>query len=246
MKILVIGGSGLIGKKLGQRLQDAGHQVVSASPSTGVNTLTGDGLAMAIEGAQVTIDVSNSPSFEDNAVLHFFQTSTANLLRAAADAGVAHYIILSVAGADRIPDSGYMRAKLVQEDAVKKSGIPYTILRATQFFEFIGAIAESGADGDLLRLTTASFQPIAAEDVAAELARIALSPPINATVDIAGPESAPLAEFAKRWLKAKQDSRNVVADKAARYFGALLEDRSLVPLRESRTGAIRFEEWVPR
>lgn len=146
----------------------------------------------------------------------------------------------------RILDSGYMRAKLVQEKAVRESGIPYTILRATQFFEFIGAIAESGADGDLLRLTTANFQPVAADDVAAELARIALRPPSNATVDIAGPESAPLVEFAKRWLKAKQDSRNVIADKAARYFGALLEDGSLVPQRQAITGAIRFEEWVPR
>ncbi|MFN7932707.1 MAG: SDR family oxidoreductase [Bryobacteraceae bacterium] len=246
MRIVIIGGSGLIGKKLGQRLRDAGHDIVPASPSTGVNALTGDGLAKAVEGAQVIVDVSNSPSFEDNAVMQFFQTSTTNLIRAATDSRVAHYVILSVVGADRIHDSGYMRAKLVQENVVKESGIPYTILRATQFFEFIGAIAESGADGGLLRLTTASFQPVAADDVAAELARIAVGPASNATVDLAGPDSAPLAEFAARWLKTKQDARQVIADNAARYFGALLEERSLVPLHESRTGTIRFEEWVRR
>ena len=229
MKIVIIGGSGLIGGKLTSKLREAGHEVVPASPKSGVDTLTGEGLAEALQGAQVVVDVSNSPSFEDEAVVHFFKTSTSNLLRAAALAGVQHHVIVSIVGVDRMPNLGYMRAKVVQERLVKDSKIPYTILRATPFFEFIGAIAELGADGPIIRLTDALFQPVAADDVAAELAKLVVGPPLNATVDLAGPERAPLAEFAARLLSAKHDSREVKTNPQAGYYGGQIEDGALVP-----------------
>jgi uncharacterized protein YbjT (DUF2867 family) len=246
MKIVIIGGSGLIGSKLAIRLRESGQEVVPASPSSGVDTLTGKGLAEAIEGAQVVVDVSNSQSFEETAATQFFETSTGNLLRAEAAAGVGHHVILSVVGADRMANVGYMRAKLVQEKMVKDSKIPYTILRATQFMEFIGAIAESGADGNNIRLTTALFQPVAADDVAAELAQLVVGPPLNATVDLAGPEKAPLAEFGARFLNAKSDSREVKADLLAGYFGAQVENDSLVPLDNRRIGSTHFHDWLLR
>jgi len=246
MKIVIIGGNGLIGSKAGKKLREGGHQVVSASPSTGVNTITGAGLTTALEGAHVVVDVSNSPSFEDAAVMDFFRISTGNLLREEAAASVGHHVAVSVVGADRLPDSGYMRAKRVQEDLIRDSKIPYTILRATQFFEFIGAIAESGADGQTVRLTGARLQPVAAEDVASEVARIAVDPPLNGMVELAGPDAAPLAEFCRQWLEAKEDSRKLIIDNNARYFGELLDDRSLVPEHSSRIGSIRFKDWLSR
>ena len=246
MKIVIIGGSGLIGGKLTSKLREAGHEVVPASPKSGVDTLTGEGLAEALQGAQVVVDVSNSPSFEDEAVVHFFKTSTSNLLRAAALAGVQHHVIVSIVGVDRMPNLGYMRAKVVQERLVKDSKIPYTILRATQFFEFIGAIAELGADGPIIRLTDALFQPVAADDVAAELAKLVVGPPLNATVDLAGPERAPLAEFAARLLSAKHDSREVKTDPQAGYYGGQIEDGALVPANHSRIGSTHFQDWLVR
>lgn len=246
MKIVIIGGSGLIGSKLTIKLRESGQNVVPASPSSGVDTLTGKGLAEAVRGAQVVVDVSNSQSFEEKAATEFFETSTGNLLRAEVDAGVGHHVILSVVGADRMSNVGYMRAKLVQEKLVKESKVPYTILRATQFQEFIGAIAESGADGQTIRLTTALFQPVAADDVAAELAKIAVDPPLNATIDLAGPERAPLAGFAGRFLSAKGDTRELKADPLAGYFGAQVENDSLVPQGEHRKGSTLFHDWLLR
>ncbi len=246
MKIVVIGGSGLIGKKLVNILRERGNEVVPASPATGVDTLTGKGLDEALKGAQVVVDVSNSPSFEDAAVMKFFETSTRNLLAAEKKAGVKHHVALSIVGADRNPDSGYLRAKVAQEKLIKASTIPYTILRATQFFEFTGGIADGSTEGNTIRLTSAKLQPIAADDVAAALAAVVLAEPINGTTEVAGPEPLPLAEIVQRWLTAKHDKRKVVVDPKARYFGAELNDRSLSPGENPRIGKIRFEEWLNR
>lgn len=244
MKIVVIGGSGLIGSNLVGRLRAAGHEVMAASPNSGVNTITGEGLAEALSGAQVVVDVANSPSFEDKAVLEFFETSGRNLLAAEAAAGVRHHVALSVVGTERNPDSGYLRAKLAQETLIKASGIPHTILRATQFFEFVKAIVQSSADGDVLRLSPALFQPIAADDVAAVLAEIAVGAPLNDTVEVAGPESIPMDAIARRFLTARGDARQVTADVRARYFGAELDDRSLTPGDNPRLGPTRFADWL--
>lgn len=246
MKIVVIGGSGLIGKKLVTILREHGHEVVPASPATGVDTLTGAGLAEALNGAQVVVDVTNSPSFEDAAVMKFFETSTRNLLSAEKTAGVKHHVALSVVGADRNPDSGYLRAKAAQEKLIKDSTVPYTILRATQFFEFAGGIADGGTEGNTVRLTSAKLQPIAADDVAAALAPVAMGEPVNGFLEVAGPEPIPLAELAQRWLTAKHDKRQVVVDTKARYFGTELNDKSLTPGPNARIGKIRFDEWLNR
>jgi uncharacterized protein YbjT (DUF2867 family) len=246
MKIVVIGGSGLIGSKLVSRLRQQGHEVVAASPSTGVNTMTGEGLERAVAGAQVVVDVANSPSFEDEAVLAFFQASGRNLLAAEVAAGVGHHVALSVVGADRLPDSGYLRAKLTQERLIEGSGVPYTILRSTQFFEFLGGIAQAGTVGQTIHLSPALFQPIAADDVVAVLADIAVGAPVNDTIEVAGPERLPLDDVVRRYLSANGDAREVVADVRARYFGTLLDDQSLNPGDSARTGSIRFEEWLRR
>jgi uncharacterized protein YbjT (DUF2867 family) len=244
MKIMVIGGSGLIGKNVVSRLRKQGHDVVAASPASGVNTITREGLAEALMGTQVVVDVANSPSFEDQAVLKFFETSGRNLLAAEAAAGVGHHVALSVVGTDRLPDSGYFRAKLVQENLIKASGIPYTILRATQFFEFINAIIQSGADGDVFRLSPAHFQPIASDDVAAALAELAVGAPLNGTVEVAGPERLGLDVFAQQFLAAKGDKRRVIADVHAGYFGAALDDKSLTPGDRPRLGPTRLADWL--
>lgn len=246
MKIVVVGGSGLIGKKLIARLRERGHEAVPASPSSGVNALTGEGLAGALAGASVVVDVANSPSFADAAVLEFFVTSTRNLMAAAEVAGVGHYVALSVVGSDRLPDSGYMRAKVAQERLIAAGKVPYTIVRATQFFEFLGAIAGPGADGDTVHLPTAPMQPLAADDVAAALTDIAVGPPVNAVIELAGPEALPIAEFVGRFLAASGDMRTVVADPQARYFGAALDERGLAPGANPRLGSIRFEDWFSR
>lgn len=246
MKIVVIGGSGLIGKKLVSILRGLGHEAVPASPSSGVNSLTGEGLAEAFAGAEVVVDVTNSPSWEDAAVLAFFETSTRNLLAAEAAAGVGHHVALSVVGADRLPDSGYMRAKAAQERLIKAAKVPYSIVRATQFFEFLGGIAGPKSDGDTVRLPTAPMQPLAADDVAAGLAEVVVGEPVNGIVELAGPESLPIAEFVGRFLAASGDNRTVVADPQARYFGAALDDRGLNPGDDPRVGPTRFEDWLGR
>jgi uncharacterized protein YbjT (DUF2867 family) len=245
MKIVVIGGTGLIGSKTVTILRKGGQNVVAASPNTGVNTITGEGLKEAITGAQVVIDLANSPSFEDKAVLEFFETSERNLLPAEAAAGVGHHVALSIVGIDR-SDNGYFRAKVAQEKLIKTSGIPYTIIRSTQFLEFLGAIADSSADGNTVRISRGLFQPIAADDVAAIVADVALAAPRNGIVEIAGPEQAPFNEFVARYLKAVGDPRKVVCDPEARYFGGRVEERSLVPLGEARLGRVGFDEWLRR
>lgn len=244
MKIVIIGGSGLIGSKLAARLRHAGHEVIAASPSTGVNTLTGEGLKEALAGARVVVDVANSPSFEDEAVLRFFQTSGRNLLAAEAEAGVAHHIALSVVGTDRLLASGYFRAKQAQEDLIEASPVPYTIVQATQFFEFLGGIANAGAAGGAIRLSNALVQPIAAEDVAAALAEIVTEPPSGGRVEIAGPEAVPLDDLVRRFLAATGDAREVVTDAEAAYFGVRLDDRSLTPAAGARLAPTGFEAWV--
>jgi uncharacterized protein YbjT (DUF2867 family) len=246
MKIVVIGGSGLIGSKLVNNLRQRGHEVVAASPSSGVNTLTGEGLADALTGARVVVDVANSPSFEDRAVLEFFETSGRNLLAAEAAAGVGHHVALSVVGADRLPDSGYMRAKVAQEELIKASTIPYTIVRATQFFEFVGGIAQSATEGQTVRLSPALMQPIVSDDVAAALADVAVGEPRNGTVELAGPEPIRMDDLVRRFLNAKRDPRTVTADAHARYFGAELNDRSLTPGANPRIGPTRFGDWLAR
>jgi uncharacterized protein YbjT (DUF2867 family) len=247
MKIVVIGGTGLIGKKLIPLLRERGHEAVAASPASGVNTLTGEGLAEVLAGAQVVVDVSNSPSFEDKAVLEFFEKSTRNLLAAEAAAGVGHHVALSVVGADRIPDSGYMRAKVAQERLIKGGKAPYTIVRATQFFEFLGAIAGSGDDSGTGRVPDAPMQPLAADDVAAALTDVAVGRPANAILEVAGPEAQSMAAFVRRALAAGGDTRTVVADPQARYFGAALDARGLTPDGANpRIGSTRFEEWLSR
>jgi uncharacterized protein YbjT (DUF2867 family) len=229
MKIVVIGGSGLIGKKLIPLLR--GHEAVSASPSSGVNTITEEGLAAALIGANVVVDVTNAPSWEDEAVMKFFDTSTRNLLAAERAAGVKHHVALSVVGADRMPDSGYMRAKVNQEKLIKAGGVPYTIVHATQFFEFLGGIAESGAEGDTVRLSTAPMQPMAADDVAAALADVIAAPPLNATIEIAGPEKMSIADFIEQFMTASADKRKVIVDPKALYYGAAMGSRGGVPSR---------------
>jgi uncharacterized protein YbjT (DUF2867 family) len=246
MKILVIGGTGLIGSKTVPILRQGGHEVVAASPKSGVNTITGEGLKDALAGVQVVIDLANSPSFEDKAVLEFFETSGRNLLPAEAAAGVRHHVALSIVGTDRTPDNGYFRAKVAQEKLIVASGIPYTIIRSTQFLEFLGGIAASGADGHTVRISPGLFQPIAAGDVAAIVAEVALAAPRNGIVEIAGPERAPFNEIVARYLKAIGDPREVVSDSEARYFGGRVEERSLVPLGKARLGRIGFDEWLRR
>jgi len=245
MKIVVIGGTGLIGSKVAEKLKHKGHEVIAAALNTGVNTITGEGLKEAMAGAQVVIDLENSPSFEDKAVLEFFETSGRNLLAAEAAAGVRHHVALSIVAIDRT-DNGYFRAKVAQEKLIEASGVPYTIIRATQFMEFLRGIADSAADGKTVRLPPVLFQPIAADDVAAIVAETALAPPRNGIVEIAGPERAPFNEIVASYLKAVGDPRQVVRDPEARYWGGPVEERSLVPLGEARLGRIGLDEWVRR
>src|SRR6188472_188973 len=246
MKIVVMGGTGLIGSKTVAILRQGGHEVVAASPQSGINSITGEGIKVAIAGAQVVIDLANSPSFENKAVLEFFETSGRNLLAAEAAAGVGHHIALSIVGTDRTPDNGYFRGKVAQEKLIEKSGIPYTIIRSTQFMEFLGAIAASSEAEGIVRLSPGLFQPIAADDVAAITAEVALKAPRNGIVEIAGPERAPFNEIVARYLKAIGDPREVVSDPEARYYGGRVEERSLVPLGEARLGRIGFDEWLRR
>ena len=245
MKIVVIGGSGLIGTKTVAILRQRGNEVVAASPQSGVNTITGEGLTEALAGAQVVIDLANSPSFEDKAVLEFFGTSGRNLFAAEAAAGVKHHVALSIVGIDRT-DNGYFRAKAAQEKLIRASGIPYTIVRSAQFMEFLRGIADSAADGKTVRLPPVLFQPIAADDVAANVAEVALAAPRNGIVEIAGPERAPFNEIVARYLKAVSDPRQVVADPKARYWGGQVEELSLVPVGEAHLGRIGLDEWLRR
>jgi uncharacterized protein YbjT (DUF2867 family) len=245
MKIVVIGGTGLIGSKTVAILRQGGHEVVAASPNTGVNTITGEGVKEAVGGAQVVIDLANSPSFEDKAVLEFFETSGRNLLAAETVAGVRHHVALSIIAIDRT-DNGYFRAKVAQEKLIEGSGIPYTIIRSTQFLEFLGGIANSSADGNIIRLPPVLFQPIAADDAAANVADVALAPPRHGIVEIAGPERAPFNEIVARYLKAVGDPREVVSDPEALYFGGRVVERSLVPLGEARLGHIGLDDWLRR
>lgn len=244
MKIVVIGGTGLIGTNLVNRLRAKGHEVLAASPNTGVNTITREGLAEALLGAEAVVDVANSPSFEDKAVLEFFQTSARNILAAEAAADVRHHVALSVVGTDRVPDSGYLRAKAAYEKLVMASSIPYTILRSTQFFEFINAIIQTSDDGGTIRVSPALLQPIASDDVAAALADLAVGAPVNGIVELAGPEAIPLDKLAREALAAANDKRQVIADVHARYFGAELNDKSLTPSDHPRIGQTHFEDWL--
>ena len=243
MKIVIIGGTGLIGTKTAARLRAKGHEVIAASPNTGVNSITGEGLAPALKGADKVIDLANSPSFEDQAVLEFFQTSGRNLAAAEKAAGVKHHLALSIVGTDRLPDSGYLRAKVAQEKSVRESGIPYTILRSTQFMEFLGGIAQGGTVGTTTRLSTGSLQPIASDDVADFVTDAALAAPVNGIVEIAGPERERLCDFVARYLKAMGDTRTVIPDPEAPYFGTKLEAGSLVPEHNPRLGRIGFDQW---
>ena len=245
MKIVIIGGTGLIGSKVVRKLREQGNDAVPASPDTGVNTLTGDGLAEVLKGAAVVVDVSNSPSFEDAAVLDFFQTSTANLLKTEAAAGVRHHVALSVVGTDRLSESGYMRAKIAQEKLIEGSSIPYSIVHATQFFEFIKSIADAATQGDTVRLAPVLIQPMAAEDVATAVAGVAVGAPLNDIVEVAGPEQFRLDEIVRRYLTARDDPRSVIADPHARYYGAELGERTLVP-DNATIGETRFEDWLSR
>jgi uncharacterized protein YbjT (DUF2867 family) len=244
MKIVVVGGTGLIGSKLVKKLREAGHDVVAASPNTGVNSITGEGLADALKGASVVVDVTNSPSWEDAAVMKFLEKSTRNLLSHGADAGVGHYIALSVVGTERLLESGFFRAKLAQENLIKGSSIPYSIVRATQFFEFVKSIADLSTQGNQVRLPPVLIQPMAADDVASALAGVATSSPANGTVEIGGPEKFRLDELARRRLEALQDPRAVISDPHAPYYGIQVSERSLVPENDARLGGTRFEEWL--
>lgn len=244
MKVVVIGGTGLIGSKVVANLRERGYEVVPASPDSGVNTLTGEGLAEVLEGASVVVDVSNSPSFDDAAVMEFFETSTRNLLAAEAAAGVGHHVALSVVGCDRLPESGYLRAKVAQEKLIGESPIPYSIVRATQFFEFLKRIADSATEGNTVRLPAVGFQPMAADDVASVVSKVAIGAPLNGMVEVGGPEEFRFNEFISRGLNARHDPREVVADPHARYFGTELSERSLVPDEGALLGAMRFEEWL--
>jgi len=245
MKIVVIGGTGLIGSKSVAILRQGGHGVAAASPQSGVNTITGEGLEEALTGADAVIDLANSPSFEDKAVLEFFETSGRNLLAAETAAGVRHHVALSIVGIDR-SDNGYFRAKVAQEKLIVASGVPYTIIRSTQFLEFLRGIADSATEGNKVRIASGMFQPIAADDVAANVADVAIAAPRNGIVEIAGPERAPFNEIVARYLKAVGDPREVVRDPEARYFGGRVEERSLVPLGEARLGRIGLDEWLRR
>ena len=244
MKIVVIGGTGLIGSKLVKKLAEHGHQAVAASPDSGVNTLTGEGLAEVLQDASVVIDVSNSPSFEEAAVMDFFTTSTRNLLSYEAAAGVRHHVALSVVGTERLPDSAYFRAKLAQENLIKESSIPYSIVHATQFFEFVKSIAAAATEGNTVRMAPVLVQPMAADDVAKAVGRIAVGAPVNGIVEVAGPEQFRLDELIRQGLSARQDPREVVADPQSRYFGAMLSESTLVPGDGARLGEIRFQEWL--
>jgi uncharacterized protein YbjT (DUF2867 family) len=246
MKIVVIGGTGLIGLKTVAILRQGGHEVLAASPNSGVNTITGEGVKEAVAGAQVVIDLANSPSFEEKAVLEFFEASSRNLLAAEAAAGLQHHVALSIVGTDRTPDNGYFRAKVAQENLIEASGIPYTVIRSTQFLEFLRGIAAESTKGNVVRLSPGLFQPIAADDVAAVVADVALASPRNGIVEIAGPERAPFNEIVARYLKAVGDPREVVSDPEARYFGGRVDELSLVPLGEARLGRIGLDEWLRR
>src|SRR5207247_34052 len=241
MKIVVIGGTGLIGSKLVKKLREHGHEAVAAAPNTGVNTFTGEGLAEVLKGASVVVDVSNSPSWEDSAVMTFFETSTRNLLKYGAAAGVKHHVALSVVGTDRLSESGYFRAKIAQEELIKGGSIPYSIVHATQFFEFIERIADAATDGNTVRLPPALIQPMAADDVAGALARVAAGPPLNGTVEVAGPEQFRLDELIRGALQARNDPREVVTDAEARYFGIAPGERTLLPADDAQLGQIRYE-----
>jgi uncharacterized protein YbjT (DUF2867 family) len=244
MKIVVIGGSGLIGSKLVAKLREHGQEVVAASPNSGVNSLTGEGLAEAMKGTSVVVDVSNAPSWEDAAVMNFFETATRNLLSYEAAAGVGHHVALSVVGSDRLLESGYFRAKMAQENLIKGSSIPYSIVRATQFFEFVKGIADFSTDGNKVRLPSALIQPMAADDVASAVGRIALGSPVNGTVEIGGPEKFRLDELVRQGLVAWKDPREVVADPHARYYGVELSERTLLPGEDAKLGKTRFETWL--
>lgn len=244
MKIVIVGGTGLIGSKLTPKLKQAGHEVVVASPSTGVNTLTGEGLAEALQGAQVIVDVTNSPSWEDQAVLDFFTTSTKNLLKYGADAGVGHLVALSVVGTDRLSDSGFFRAKIAQEKLIRESNLPYTIVHAPQFFEFVKGIADMSTKGNEIYLAPVLIQPMAAEDVATEVGRVSVGAPANGMVEVGGPEKFRLNELIRLCLKALGDSREIVIDPNALYSGARLSERTLIPEDDAKLGAMRFEEWI--
>ena len=244
MKVVVIGGTGLIGTKVVRMLRQHGHEVLAASPASGVNTITGEGLTEALAGAQVVVDVSNSPSFEDKAVMEFFETSGRNLLAAEAAAGVGHHVALSVVGTERLSQSGYFRAKIAQEKLIKRSSIPYSIVHATQFFEFVKSIADAATDGTAVRLAPVLIQPMAAEDVARAVARVAVGSPLNGMVEVAGPQQLRLDQFIRRGLDARHDPREVIADPRARYFGAGLGERTLVPGDTAILAETRFEEWL--
>ena len=242
--VVVIGGTGLIGSKVVARLAGHGHEAIAASPNSGVNTLTGQGLAEVLSGAQVVVDVSNSPSLEDEAALEFFTTSTGNLLAAEQTAGVGHHVALSVVGTERLSESGYFRAKLAQETLIRESGVPYSIVHATQFFEFVKSIADAATDDGTVRLSHALIQPIAADAVAGTVARTAVGEPVNGTIEIAGPEQFGLDELVRKGLSVRGDPREVVADPEARYFGACLEERILLPSADARILDPRFEDWL--
>jgi uncharacterized protein YbjT (DUF2867 family) len=244
MKIVVIGGSGLIGSRVVTKLREHGQEVVAASPNSGVNSVTGEGLAEAMKGASVVVDVSNAPSWEDAAVMNFFETATRNLLSNEAAAGVGHHVALSVVGSDRMLESGYFRAKIAQENLIKGSSIPYSIVRATQFFEFVKGIADFSTDGNKVRLPSALIQPMAADDVASAVGRIAMGSPVNGAVEIGGPQTFRLDELIRRYLAASKDPREVVADLHARYYGVELSERTLVPAEDARLGETRFETWL--
>ena len=244
MKIVVIGGTGLIGSKVVSKLKNLGHEVIAASPNTGVNTITGEGLSEALKGAEKVVDVANSPSFEDKAVMEFFKTSGHNLLAAEAEAGVKHHIALSVVGADRLPNSGYLRAKVEQERLIRKSKIPYTILHSTQFFEFAGGIVSEGTVGDTIHLSSAIFQPIASDDVVDAMVDLTVKDPINEIIEIGGPEKIGMDKFAKKYLDMKQDKREVIGDPKALYFGTVINNQSLIPGDNARIGPIRYDEWI--
>jgi uncharacterized protein YbjT (DUF2867 family) len=246
MKIVVIGGTGLVGSKVVSNLRQKGHEVIAAAPNTGVNTITGEGLTEALAGAQIVIDVANSPSFADEAVLNFFKTAGHNLAAAERIAGVRHHIALSVVGTDRLPESGYLRAKFAQEELIRASGIPYTIIRSTQFFEFLGGIAQSATDGQSVHLSPAHLQPIASDDVAALVTKVATMAPANGVIELAGPERIGLDDLVRRYFAAKRDPREVVTDIHARYFGTELNDKSLTPGDNPHIGPTSFETWLAK